>query len=280
MKGIKLRIFKDRLFRSAVYALSLLSLTPLFLILLYIFKRGLRVINWEFLTRLPRPVGVENGGIANAIVGTLILVFLASLLSIPPGIWAGIYLAENKNSKLAEAGRTAVDVLQGTPSIVVGIIAYLWIVKPMGRFSALAGGVALAIMMLPVVVRSTEEVVKLIPPYLKEAAFALGASYPKTILRVVLPAALPGIVSGVLLAVSRVAGETAPLLFTAFGNQFMNYNILKPVNALPLVIFNYAMSPYEEWKRLAWGASVVLILLVLAGNLISRTVVKKWKVRF
>lgn len=280
MSRIKWRIFKDRAFQGLIYFFSLLSLTPLFLILFYIFRKGIGIINWKFITHLPKPVGVEGGGISNAIVGTIMLIIIASVISIPVGVWAGIYLSENRRSWLSEAARVAVDILQATPSIVIGIIAYLWFVKPRGSFSALSGGIALGIMMLPIVVRSTEEVLKLIPPYIKEASLALGVPYHRTIIKVILPAGIPGIVSGILLGISRIAGETAPLLFTAFGNQFMNWNILKPVNALPLLIFNYAMSPYDEWKRLAWGASVILILLVLTGNIISRMVAKKWKVQF
>ncbi len=279
MKGLKWRLAKDRLFRGLVYLLSLLSISPLIIILLYIFKRGLKVINWSFLTHLPKPVGVEGGGVANAIVGTIILVFIAVLISTPLGIWAGLYLSEKRRGLFPEVVRVAVDILQAIPSIVVGIIAYLWVVKPMGRFSALSGGIALSIMMLPMVVRSTEEVLKLIPPYIKEASLALGVPYWRTVLKVIIPAGLPGILSGVLLGISRVAGETAPLLFTAFGNQFMNWNILKPVNALPLLIFNYAMSPYEEWKRLAWGASALLIIMVLTVNIISRLAGRRWKVQ-
>ncbi len=274
------RLIKDRIFELVVIAFSLAALVPLFVILVYVFKKGLPVINWSFLTHLPKPVGVKGGGVANALVGTAFLVLIASVTSIPLGIWAGIYLSENKNSPISEFVRVSVDVLQATPSIVVGILAYLWLVKPIGHFSALSGGVALGIMMLPMVVRSTEEVLNLVPHYLKEASLALGVSYPRTVLKVLLPSGIPGIVSGILLGVSRVAGETAPLLFTAFGNQFMNWNILKPMNALPLLIFNYAMSPYEEWKRLAWGASVLLILLVMVGNIISRMVSEKWKVKF
>ncbi len=274
------RLIKDRIFELVVIAFSLAALVPLFVILVYVFKKGLPVINWSFLTHLPKPVGVKGGGVANALVGTAFLVLIASVTSIPLGIWAGIYLSENKNSPISEFVRVSVDVLQATPSIVVGILAYIWLVKPIGHFSALSGGVALGIMMLPMVVRSTEEVLNLVPHYLKEASLALGVSYPRTVLKVLLPSGIPGIVSGILLGVSRVAGETAPLLFTAFGNQFMNWNILKPMNALPLLIFNYAMSPYEEWKRLAWGASVLLILLVMVGNIISRMVSEKWKVKF
>ena len=279
-KSAGIRIIKDKIFNSVVYLLSFLSLAPLILILFFVFQKGLRVINWNFLTSLPKPVGVEGGGISNAILGTFILIAIASCIAIPLGITAGIYLSEFRRTRISYVTRIAVDILYGTPSIVIGIIAYLWVVVPMRKFSALSGGIALGLMMLPLVVRNTEEVLKLIPAYIKEASLALGVPYYKTVLKVVLPAGFPGIVSGILLGISRIAGETAPLLFTAFGNPFMNLNIFKPINSLPLLIFNYAMSPYEDWQSIAWGASVVLILIVLTGNIISRLVVKKWKVQF
>lgn len=279
-RSIKVRLIKDKIFKFIIYLLSCLTLAPLFFILFFVFQKGLQVINWSFLTNLPKPVGVEGGGIANAIVGTLILIVIASCIAIPLGVTAGIYLSEYRRTKLSYVTRMTVDILYGIPSIVIGIIAYLWIVVPMRRFSAFSGGVALGLMMLPIVVRNTEEVLKLIPDYIKEASLALGVPRYKTILKVVVPAGFPGIVSGILLGISRIAGETAPLLFTAFGNPFMNYNILKPINSLPLLIFNYAMSPFEDWQNIAWGASVILILIVLTGNIISRLVVKKWKVQF
>ena len=173
-----------------------------------------------------------------------------------------------------------VEVLQGIPSIVIGIIAYIWVVKPMGTFSALSGGAALAIMMLPVIVRSTEETLNLIPDTLREASLSLGVPYYSTVLKVVLPAGISGILTGILLSVARIAGETAPLLFTAFGSPFMNYNLLKPINSLPLLIFNYATSPYPEWHSLAWGASLVLVTFVLAANIISKMFSRKWKIQF
>jgi phosphate transport system permease protein len=278
--GIRFRIVKDRSFKVIVILLSLVCIAPLFLILLYIIKNGLTSLSWEFFSEIARPVGEKGGGIANALVGSFLLVVIASLPSIPFGIAAGIYLAEHREDKLSYFGRIAVEVLQGTPSIVIGIVAYLWVVVRMGRFSALSGGFALGIMMLPVIVRATEETLKLIPDSLKEASLALGVPYYRTILRVILPASLSGIMTGVLISIARIAGETAPLLFTAFGNAFMNWNISKPVNALPLLIYNYATSPYPEWHRVAWGASCVLVGFVLALNLAARLVVKRWKVRF
>jgi phosphate transport system permease protein len=238
------------------------------------------VIDWQFLSHLPKPVGEAGGGISNAILGTLWLVGLSFLFSVPLGIFAGIFLSEYKGGKLAYLARLSIEILQGIPSIVIGIIAYVWVVMPMGSFSALSGGVALGIMMLPVVIMATEETLKLVPDSLREASLALGVPYSRTIMKVILPAGLSGIVSGILLGIARVAGETAPLLFTAFGSPFMNLNILKPINSLPLTIFNYATSPYPDWHTLAWGASFVLIAFVLGLNFITKWVTKKWKVQF
>jgi phosphate transport system permease protein len=196
------------------------------------------------------------------------------------GVLAGIFLSEYRKGRLVYLVRLSIETLQGIPSIVIGIIAYVWIVVPVGSFSALSGGVALAMMMLPVIITVTEETLKLIPDSLREASLALGVSYPRTILKVVLLSGLSGILTGILLSVGRVAGETAPLLFTAFGSPFMDFNILKPVNTLPLMIFNYATSPYPEWHRLAWGASFVLIVFVLGINLFTKLVTRRWKVQF
>jgi len=210
------------------------------------------------------------------------IVILLSFTSMVPFflILFGIYLSEHKRGKLSYLLRLAVEVLQGTPSIVIGIIAYLWLVILMGGFSALSGGIALGIMMLPVIVRATEETLKLIPDSLKEASLALGVPYYRTILKVILPAGFSGITTGILISVARIAGETAPLLFTAFGNPFMNVNIIKPVNALPLLIYNYATSPYPEWHSIAWGASCVLVGVVLVLNLVTRIMARRWKVQF
>jgi phosphate transport system permease protein len=281
MEGnLRNRIIKDNIFKGAVILLSFISLLPLLLILYYITRNGIAVINWEFLTQLPRPIGEAGGGIYNAIVGTLFLIVLSSVLSIPFGISAGIYLSEKGEGKIAHIVRLCVVVLQGTPSIVIGIVAYMWFVAPFKGFSALSGGVALSIMMLPVIIKTTEETLKLMPYSLKEASLALGVPYYKTILKVILPTGLSGILTGILLSVARITGETAPLLFTAFGNQFMNYNIFKPMDSLPYRIFYYAMSPYPEWHTFAWGASFILVVVVLGFNLIARGIATKWKVQF
>ena len=274
------RMFKDKAFRVIVIFLACVSMLPLLLILYYITRNGIAVINWEFLTQLPRPIGEAGGGIFNAIIGTGMLIILSSILSIPFGIAAGIYLSEKSEGKIANTVRLCVVVLQGTPSIVIGIVAYIWVVAPFQSFSALSGGIALSIMMLPVIIKATEETLKLMPYHLKEASLALGVPYYKTILKVILPTGLSGILTGILLSVARITGETAPLLFTAFGNQFMNWNLFKPIDSLPYRIFYYAMSPYPEWHTFAWGASFILVVLVLALNLIARGVAVKWKVQF
>lgn len=279
-KGISFRIAKDIIFKVLIILFSVLSGIPLIIILYFIVKNGISSINWEFIINLPKPVGEIGGGIANAIIGTLILIGISSILAIPTGIGAGIYLSENKRGRLPYIVRLCVEVLQGIPSIVIGIIAYAWIVIPMKSPSALSGGIALGIMMLPVIIRSTEETLKLIPNSLREASLALGVPYSRTIMKVIVPAGLSGIITGILLSVARITGETAPLLFTAFGSNFMNLNIFKPIASLPLVIFNYATSPYTEWISLAWGASFVLAVLILGLNLIAKLVARKWKVQF
>jgi phosphate transport system permease protein len=276
----KWRRMKSAGFKGSVILISLFSMTPLFLILLFIIKNGLYALDWNVFLEIPRPVGEKGGGISNAIVGSFFLVVIAAIPSIPLGIAAGVYLSEHKDSKLSYLGRLAAEILQGTPSIVIGIIAYLWIVVPMGGFSALSGGIGLGIMMLPMIVTATAETLNLIPDSLKEGALALGVPYYRTVLRVILPAGLSGILTGVLIGMARIAGETAPLLFTAFGNAFMNWNMMKPVNALPLLIYNYATSPYPEWHRLAWGASCVLVGFVLSLNLFVRILTRRWKIQF
>ncbi len=287
MKNIKIttqqlrqRSLKNIVFKGGVIFLTILATLPLLFILFYIIRQGISALNWSFFTQLPLPVGQVGGGVANAIVGTLIIVGVAAVLAIPAGIFAGIYLSEAKKSKLSYYCRLAVDVLQGIPSIVIGIIVYVWVVKSLGSFSALSGSVALALMMLPFVVKSTEETLKLIPNHLKEASLALGVPYYKTILKVILPTGLSGIFSGIILGIARVIGETAPLLFTAFGSPYMNTNLLKPMDNLPLTIFKYATSPYDDWHRLAWGASFVLIMIILILNMITKIIEKKWRIQF
>ena len=278
--SIRKRILWDKVFKGTILLLTFCSILPMFFILFFITSKGISAINWSFITQLPKPVGEIGGGISNAIIGTLMLIGISTAFSVPVGILAGIFLSENRKGKLASLTRLCVETLQGIPSIVIGIIAYIWLVVSMGSFSALSGGVALGLMMLPVIITATEETLKLIPESLREASLALGVSYPRTILKVILPAGVSGIVTGILLSIARVAGETAPLLFTAFGSPFMNLNVLKPINSLPLMIFNYATSPYPDWHTLAWGASFILIVLVLGLNLFTKVVTKRWKVQF
>ena len=237
--AIKFRIGKSTAFKALVIVLSLACVVPLIFILIYILKAGITKINWSFLTNLPKPVGESGGGIANALVGTSIIVGMASVIAIPVGILCGIYLSEYKNSKLAYWSRLCIDILQGIPSIVIGLVAYFWLVKPLHSFSALSGSVALAIMMLPIVVRSTEETLLLLPDSLREAAYALGMPFHRVILKVIVPCGISGIMSGVMLSIARITGETAPLLFTAFGDIYFNVNVTKPMQSLPLLIFNY-----------------------------------------
>jgi len=277
--SINYRLGKSRAFKVLIIIFAFLITIPLFLIIGYIFKAGISTINWNFITNIPKPVGEIGGGIANALIGSLIIVGVAALMAIPIGIMCGIYLSENRNSKLAYWSRLAVDILQGVPSIVIGIVVYFWIVKPLGGFSAFSGSVALAIMMLPIVVRSTEETLKLLPDSLKEAALALGIPYHRVILNVIVPCGISGILSGVILSVARIAGETAPLLFTAFGNPYLAADIRKPMASLPWLIFNYATSPYDEWRNLAWGASLILLTWVLLLNIFTKVITRKWKIQ-
>ncbi len=249
---------------------ALLSASALFAILGYIAWKGASAVSWAFLTRLPVPVGETGGGIANSVLGSLEVVGLAALIGVPVGVLGGVYLAEYGRGRLAFWVRYAADVLNGVPSIVVGLFAYALIVLPMKRFSALSGSVALSVIMVPVVLRSTEDFLRLVPGTIREAALALGVPRWKVTLRVVLPSASRGILTGALLAVSRVAGETAPLIFTAFGNTFWGRGLLEPVATLPLTIYNYAISPYDDWHRQAWAAALVLMLFVLAVNLAAR----------
>ncbi len=272
---LTVRLIKDQCFKISIIFLASLLILPLIFILFYILQRGFSALSIDFFMQLPKPVGELGGGVSNAIVGTLMLVCIAAVIAIPLGILTGMYLSENKKSRLAEYARLCNDILQGVPSVVMGIIAYAWIVIPLGSFSALSGGIALGLMMLPIVTKTTEETLYMIPESFKEASYALGAPYYKTMLTVILPSAKSGIISGILLGLARISGETAPLLFTAFGNPFMNTNILKSVNSLPLLIFNYATSPYKDWQTLAWGASLLLVLFVLGLSILAKVVNKK-----
>lgn len=249
---------------------AVLVLAPLFLVLFFLMRTGLGAINLEFFTALPGPAGEPGGGMANAIAGTLILMALAGALGIPLGVLGGVYLAEYPTTRLANATRFIADVMAGIPSIVMGLFAYILVVLPLRHFSALAGGVALGVMLIPTVVRTTEEIVRLVPQSVREASLALGIPHWKTTLRVIIPTAAAGIVTGIMVGLARIAGETAPLLFTAFGNRFWNWDLGKPVAALPLQIFAYAISPFEDWHRQAWAGALVLVALVLVVNIAAR----------
>ena len=248
-----------------------LSAGVLFAILGYIAWKGASSLSVSFLINLPKPVGESGGGIANAIVGSAKVVGLAGLIGIPIGVLSGVYLSEyGRGSRFGFAVRYAADVLNGVPSIVIGLFAYALVVVPFKRFSALSGSVALAIIMIPIVLRNTEEFLRLVPGTIREAALALGISRWKVVMFIVLPTAGRGILTGALLALARVAGETAPLVFTAFGNRFWDQGILSPIATLPLTLYNYAISPYEDWHRQAWAAALILMAFVLAINLTAR----------
>lgn len=252
---------------------TVVAIIPLLWIVLYVLIQGGRFLSFDFFTKLPTPVGVPGGGVVNAIVGSAILVTLACIFSIPIGILAAIYASAHPNTRLGLSLRFATDVLSGIPSIVVGIFAYTVVVLPMHQFSALAGGVALSIIMLPTVTRTTEEMLKLVPNSLREASLSLGAPEWKTSLRVMLPAALEGVVTGIMLGIARVAGEAAPLMLTSFGNSFMNTDITHPIAALPQTIYIYAVAPYKDWHDKAWTTALVLMTLVLGLNITARLII-------
>jgi len=277
--NIGLRNTKSAIFKGIIVFFAFLITVPLIVVLGYIIKQGIFQVNWHFLTSVPAPVGETGGGIINALVGSFIMVMVAAVVAIPVGMAAGIYLSENPRSKLAYYSGLCVDILQGVPSIVVGIVVYFWIVKPLGTFSALSGSAALAIMMLPIVIRSTEQTLKMLPDSLKEAALSLGVPYHRVILKVIVPCGFAGILSGIMLSIARVIGETAPLLFTAFGNPYLSYSITKPMESLPHLIFTYATSPYDDWHNLAWGASFILLMFVLVLNIFTKVLTRKWKVQ-
>jgi phosphate transport system permease protein len=246
------------------------ALIPLFFILLNLVIKGAGSLSLDFFTKIPAPAGEFGGGVVHALVGTLLIVGTASLIGLPIGISAGIYCAEYPTSRLTWITRFVADVMNGTPSIVVGVFAWTWIVATQKHFSALAGSVALALLMIPMVLRTTEEMIKLVPNSLREAALALGYPRWRTSLSVVIRTTLPGIMTGALLAIARIAGETAPLLFTALGSQYLSFDLDQPMAALPLTVFTYATGPYEEWHRYAWAAALVLILLVFVLSLAAR----------
>lgn len=255
---------------------ALIIIIPLVHILVYSLIKGASSLNLDFFTKPPAPPGVAGGGVATGIVGSLIILAMAAILGIPTGIAAGVYMAEygNRQNRFATVARFIADVLLGVPSIVIGVFIWTLLVRPFHSFSAVAGGVALGVMMIPTVSRTTEEVVRVVPTSIREASLALGVPYWKTVLRVVIPAARAGIGTAIVLAVARVAGETAPLLFTTLGNNFFQRSIIRPMDALPLRLFNYAIGPYEEWHRLAWASAFVLMMAILALTIIIRLVAR------
>lgn len=268
------RKLKNGCMQTLTCGCTLLVIAPLALIFYHLVKSGIGAVNWDFFTQLPKPVGESGGGMANAIVGTFELLGLAALMGVPVGVLGGIYLAEYGGARLNRWVRFGADVLNGVPSIIWGMVVYALVVVPMKGFSAWAGGIVLGMMMIPLIMRTTEEVLRLVPNGFREAALALGIAQWRTILQIVVRTALKGIVTGVLLALARVAGETAPLLFTAFGNRFWNQSLSDPIAALPLQIFNYAISPYEDWHRQAWAGALVLILLIGLINVTVRVLTR------
>jgi phosphate transport system permease protein len=269
------RRITDHVMTGVAVLMVVLVLVPLFAIFAYLVYRGVGSINWAFLTQTPKPVGEAGGGMANAIVGSVFILALASVLGVPVGVGAGVYLAEYGRNRFGDTIRFTADVLNGVPSIVIGIVAYSIVVLYQKHFSALAGGVALAIMMIPTITRTTEEMLLLVPQALREAAYGLGIPRWRTTLSITLRAATSGVITGIMLAFARVAGETAPLLFTAFGNQFWNLRADQPTAALPLQIFNYAISPYDEWHRQAWAGALVLIILIVTAVAAVRFAVRR-----
>lgn len=269
------RRITDHAMTFAAIATVVIVLAPLIAIFGYLVYRGVGSINWAFLTQTPKPVGEAGGGMANAIMGSVFILGIASIIGVPLGIGAGIYLAEFGRNRFGAVIRFTADVLNGVPSIVVGIVAYSIVVLYQKHFSALAGGVALAIMMVPTICRTTEEMLLLVPQALREAAYGLGVPRWRTTLSITLRTATSGVITGIMLAFARVAGETAPLLFTAFGNQFWNFHYDQPTAALPLQIFVYAISPYDEWHRQAWAGALVLIVLIVTAVAAVRYVVRR-----
>ena len=268
------RKIKSALACTIALVSGVLVISPLALVFCYLLVKGAGSVNWDFFTKLPTPVGVAGGGMANAIVGSLELLAIAGLIGIPVGVLGGVYLAEYGSARISSVLRFLADVLNGVPSITWGVVVYGLIVLRFKGFSAYAGGLALALIMIPLILRTTEEVILLVPNGYREASLALGVSRWKTIVHIVLKTASRGIITGILLALARVGGETAPLLFTAFGNRFWNHSLSQPIAALPIQIFTYAISPYEDWHRQAWAGALVLVTGVFCVNILVRIVTR------
>jgi phosphate transport system permease protein len=265
-----IRYIKNKLFAFTVILSAFMVLLPLFLIIKFVFTQGASSLNLSFFTEIPKPVGEVGGGMKHAILGTLYVVTLGALIAVPIGISCGVYLSEFSKSKLSKTLKLTVDLMSGIPSIVIGIFAYLMVVVPLKGFSALAGGVALSIIMLPIIIKTSEEILKLVPNHIREAGLALGLPRWKVIIFIVLKGSFSSLLTGIILAISRASGETAPLLFTAFGNMYLSYEINKPIATLPVQIYTYAISPFKDWQRQAWAGAFVLMVLILTMNLIAR----------
>ena len=253
----------------------LIALIPLALVLFFVVSQGIQAVNLEFFTNMPKPVGEPGGGMANAIVGTLILVSLGSLMAVPIGVLSGVYMSEYAGTRFASLVRFAADTLNGVPSIVIGVFVYGIAVLPFKQFSAIAGGIALGVMMIPIIARTTEELLLLVPETMREGALALGATRARAVFTVVLPSAIPGIVTGIVLALARIAGETAPLLFTSFNNRFFTTSLRQPISTLTVQVYTYAISPYEDWHRQAWAGALLLVTIVLSCSLLARIATRR-----
>jgi phosphate transport system permease protein len=252
-----------------------IALVPLAFILFFVVTQGLTALDWNFFTQMPKPHGETGGGMANAIIGTLMISGLGALFAVPIGVLGAVYVAERNHSRLASIVRFSADTLNGVPSIVIGLFVYALVVLPMKQFTALAGGIALGVMMIPIIMRTTEELLRLVPASLREGALALGATQGRSVFTVVLPAALPGIITGIMLALARIAGETAPLLFTALNNHYMSTSLMQPIASLTVQVYSYATSPYDDLHRQAWAGALVLVTLVLTCSVLARMATRR-----
>jgi phosphate transport system permease protein len=272
-----IRKFKNYLFLFCIILSAVIVLTPLFLIVKFIFLKGAEALTVSFFTEIPKPVGEVGGGMKHAILGTIYIVCLGALFAIPIGITCGVYLSEFRKSKLAKNLKLSIELMSGIPSIVIGIFAYLMIVVPFKSFSASAGGFALSLIMLPTIIKTSEEIFKLVPNHIREAGLALGLPRWKVILYIIVKGEISNLLTGIILAISRAAGETAPLLFTAFGNMYLSFELYKPMATLPVQIYTYAISPYKDWQQQAWAGAFVLMVIILSMNLSARFLLVKIK---
>ena len=268
------RKIKHYLMYSLIGLLTLVAVIPLFAVFIYILQKGLPALSWNFFTQLPAPTGETGGGMGNAIVGSLLMIGMASVVGVPIGIFGGVYLAEFPHGKLPKIFRMVVDLLTSLPSIVIGLFVYVILVVPLKRFSAHAGAATLVILMIPIIIKTTEEVLKLIPQHVREAGLALGIPRWRVIIFIILKGSRSAVITGVILAIARISGETAPLLITAFGNRNWPESLSQPTASLPVQIYNYAISPYEDWHQQAWGGALVLVSLVFSINLLSRLILR------